>query len=70
MADEIAGQQRLAAEKALGHEQEAPKASVPAELRATTNPEPSYKAVHAERKSDMDKSLDWNAQQKKVAESQ
>ena len=33
MPDEIAGQQRLAAEKALGHEQEAPKAPVPSGLR-------------------------------------
>ena len=47
---------------------------VPAGLRDTTVPEASYKAPHAERKksepSDMQKSLDWNEQQRKVAEGQ
>lgn len=54
------------------------KDHTPAGLRETTNPEPSYKAAQAARKpdynsdkeSDMQKSLSWNAQQKKVAEGQ
>ena len=43
---------------------------VPAGLRDTTVPEASYKAPQAARKeqhkSDMEKSLEWNEQQKKA----
>lgn len=70
--DEIAGQQRLAAEKALGHEQEVPKAPVPAPLQHEFS-KASYSLAAPKKekpKSDTEKSLEWNAQQRKVAESQ
>lgn len=47
----------------------------PAGLRSTTNSEPSYTTARKARGSaptedDLQKSLDWNKQQKKVAEGQ
>ena len=70
--DEIAGQERLTAEKALGHEQEPAKVPTPAPLQHEFSKVP-YSAAAPKKeksKSEMEKSLEWAAQQRKVAESQ